>query len=209
MNGIHDLGGMHGLGSIEIEADEPTFHEDWESTAFRLNIASVMSLFYNAGEYRHAIERMEPGHYLHASYYERVITGVATLLVEKGILDADELESLAGGRFPLAQPAQDNVDDGRSEPENPHYSIGQRVRVREIHPPGHTRVPRYVRGRIGVVVHIAPPFGYPDASAHGLPSRREPTYHVEFTATELWGKEAGASDSVVVDLWETYLEESS
>jgi len=210
MDGIYDLGGMAGFGPVAVEADEPTFHEPWEATAFRLNIASIATLgAYNVDEYRHAIERMDPVHYLQARYYERVLTGVATLLVEKGILGLAELEEVAGGRFPLARPPRSNADDGRRDPGAARFSLGAHVRVRDVHQPGHTRVPRYVRGRSGVVVHVAPPFTYPDASAHGLPVRREPTYHVEFAGAELWAKDAQATDAVVVDLWESYLEEAT
>ena len=208
MDGIHDLGGMAGFGPVETEADEPTFHEAWEALAFRLNIVSIAMLrAYNADEYRHAIERMDPVHYIQARYYERVLTGVATLLVEKGVLSLSELEQRAGGHFPLARPPRSNSDDARDESATPRFALGARVQVREIHPPGHTRVPQYVRGRTGVVVHVAPAFTFPDASAHGLPMRREPTYHVEFSAAALWTEAAEAGDSVVVDLWESYLEE--
>ena len=208
MDGIYDLGGISGFGPIEVEADEPTFHEIWEATAFRLNIVSIASLgAYNVDEYRHAIERMDPVHYLEARYYERVLTAVAALLLEKGVLTLSDLEKRAGGRFPLLRPVRPNVDDGREEPTAACFVVGQRVRVREIHPPGHTRAPRYVRGRSGVVVHVAPAFVYPDANAHGLPRRREATYHVEFTAAELWAEDAEANATIVVDLWESYLEE--
>jgi nitrile hydratase beta subunit len=210
MDGIYDLGGMAGFGPISVEANEPTFHESWEATAFRLNVASILMLrAYNVDEYRHAIERMDPVHYLQARYYERVLTGVATLLVEKGILGLSELEERAGGRFPLARAPRANPDDARKEPGTPRFALGARVRVRDVHQPGHTRVPRYVRGRSGVVVHVAPPFAYPDANAHGLPGRLEPTYHVEFATAELWADDAEEADSVVVDLWETYLEEET
>ncbi len=208
MDGIHDLGGIAGFGAITVEPDEPTFHEPWESQAFRLNLASIAMLrAYNADEYRHAIERMEPAHYLRARYYERVLIGVTTLLLEKNYLDATELEAKAGGRIALASAQPPNIDDGRSEPEAPRFSQGDRVRVRNIHPPGHTRVPQYVRGHSGEVVHVTPPFRFPDASAHGLPSRREATYHVQFDARLLWSQVAADSDAVVVDLWESYLQE--
>ena len=207
MDGIHDLGGMVGFGPIGVESDEPTFHHAWEATAFRLNVAAIAMLrAYNADEYRHAIERMEPAHYLQASYYERVLTGVATLLVEKGLLDRADLERRAGGTFPIASPARANTEDGRRPPDAPRFGVGDQVRVVQVARSGHTRVPRYVRGRSGVVVHVAPPFWYPDASAHGLTPRREATYHVEFDAPDLWGEDAEESAPVVVDLWETYLQ---
>jgi nitrile hydratase len=209
MDGIYDLGGVAGFGPIGVEVDEPTFHEVWEATAFRLNIASIVRLrAYNADEYRHAIERMAPVHYLQARYYERVLTGVTTLLVEKGILDRVDLEARAGGRIPLARPVRPNGDDGRSESVKPRFRCGVRVCVKEDHQPGQTRVPRYARGRTGMVIHVAPPFSYPDASAHGLPRRRECTYHVEFESAELWGEDAEAESPVIVDLWESYLEEA-
>ena len=210
MDGIHDLGGMAGFGAIEVERDEPTFHEAWEAIAFRLNLFSIGALrAYNTDEYRHAVERMEPLHYLEARYYERVLTGVASLLVEKGVLDQGDLEARAGGRFPLAMPVRANVGDERFPPSTPRFARGDRVRVHDVHRPGHTRAPRYVHGCAGVVVHVAPPFTYPDANAHGLPHRREPTYHVEFEAAALWGDDAEAEAPVVVDLWESYLEAAS
>lgn len=105
VDGIHDLGGMSGFGAVDVEIDEPTFHEPREAIAFGLNALGIAVLrAYNVDEYRHSIERMLPGQYLSASYYERVLTGVATLLVEKGVVTRDELEHRAGGEFPLAQP---------------------------------------------------------------------------------------------------------
>ncbi len=205
MDGIHDLGGMEGFGRVEPEPGEPVFHTPWERTTFRLLVASTAARIFNADEYRHAVERMDPAHYLRARYYERMLTGVTTLLVEKGVLSHPELEAAAGGRFPLARPVRPNGDDERREPAAPLFAVGERVRVLRVRRPGHTRVPRYCRGHEGSVVHVAPPFSYPDASAHGLPGRREPTYHVEFDARELWGGEAEPG-CVVVDLWETYLE---
>ena len=207
MNGIHDLGGMEGFGAIEIEADEPTFHERWEGRAFALNMAGIGILrAYNADEYRHAVERMAPADYLGASYYERMLTGAATLLVEKGVVDVATLESLAGARFPLAREVADVEANEVAEPTPASFAVGDRVRVLGVQFRGHTRVPRYVRGKRGTVLHVAPAFSFPDASAHGFAKRSEPTYHVEFEATELWGEEALEGESVVVDLWESYLE---
>ena len=207
MDGIHDLGGMSGFGPVEVEGDEPVFHESWEALAFALNFLGISALgAYNVDEYRHAIERMDPAHYLAATYYERVLTGVATLLVEKGVVTRDELEARAGGPFPLSWPvAEQPTADLRPQPRT-RFTIGDRVVVRDIHPAGHTRAPRYVRGKRGVVVHVAPKFSFPDAAAHGLTHRAEPTYHVEFLARELWADAGGTNATVVVDLWDSYLE---
>ncbi len=207
MDGIHDLGGMSGFGSVEIEEDEPVFHEDWEFLAIGLNFIGMTVLkTYNIDEYRHSVERMAPTHYLTARYYERMLTGVTSLLVEKGVVTVDELEERAGGPCPLALPNASVEADGREAPAAPHFAVGDRVRVRDIHPAGHTRVPRYVRGIAGEVLYVTKPFPFPDASAHGLPGREEPTYHVLFEAQDLWADAAGTNDTFVVDLWETYLE---
>ncbi len=197
---------MSGFGEIVVERDEPTFHEAWESLAFGLNVLAIAQLrAYNVDEYRHAVERMSPAHYLTASYYERTLTAVATLLVEKGVVDRATLLARAGGAFPLAQAVADVAPDGVTPPPEPRFALGDRVRVREMHPAGHTRAPRYVRGHVGEVVHVAPRFSFPDHAAHGLERRKEPTYHVLFSAEELWNDAAGSGESVVVDLWESYL----
>ena len=206
MDGIHDLGGMSGFGAVEVERDEQTFHEPWEAFAFALNAVGILVLkAYNVDEYRHAVERMDPAHYLSAPYYERMLTGAASLLVEKGILPRAELEARAGGEFPLARPAA-APRPGDVAPHKAHFAVGDLVRVREIHPRGHTRAPRYVRGKRGVIVHVAPRFAYPDTKAHGLAPREEHTYHVRFEASELWGSAAGSDEAVIVDLWASYLE---
>jgi nitrile hydratase len=207
MDGIHDLGGMSGFGAVEIEPNEPVFHERWEARAFALNGLGVRVLgVYNVHEYRHAVERMDPAQYLAASYYERWLTGVATLLVEKGVVALAELEARAGGRFPLSRPAAEVKPIGVTPRERARFAAGDRVAVREIHPAGHTRVPRYVRGKPGVVLHVSRRFEFPDLAGHALPAHQEPTYHVEFEARELWADAAETRETVVVDLWESYLE---
>src|SRR5438477_8192296 len=207
MDGIHDLGGMSGFGPVAVERNEPVFHDPWEALAFALNALGVAALrAYNVDEYRHAVERRDPAHYLAASYYERVLTGVATLLVEKGVVPQEELERRAGGQFPLARPVAEHPTADLAPQPRARFAVGDRVRVRDIHPAGHTRVPRYVRGRRGIVVHVAPAFSFPDAAAHGLPARAEHTYHVAFDARELWGDAAGRNENIVVDLWDAYLE---
>jgi nitrile hydratase len=206
MNGIHDLGGLSGFGPVVVEHDEPVFHEQWEALAYALNALGLARLrAYNIDEYRHAIERMDPAHYLSASYYERVLTGVATLLVEKGVVTQQELERRAGGAFPLSRPVAERPTIELEPQLQARFAVGVAVKVRDMHPAGHTRVPRYVRGKCGTVLHVAPKFSFPDGAAHGLPPRNEHTYHVAFNARELW-PDADATDSVVVDLWDSYLE---
>lgn len=208
MDGVHDLGGMNGFGRVEYEQNEPVFHAPWQATAFAINMVSIGALrAYNADQYRHSVERMTPAHYFRASYYERMLTGAATLLVEAGTIDLDDLERRAGGAFPLAQPnADDPMADLTPAPEA-RFKVGDQVRVLDIHPHGHTRAPRFCRGRSGTVIRVAPKFTFPDTSAHGRAHRKEHTYHVEFAASELWNEpDYGDRDTVVVDLWDSYLE---
>jgi len=158
------------------------------------------------GEFRHAIERMAPGHYLTSSYYEHWLTAAATLAVEHGLLTREDLEARAGGPFPLSGPVLAPPVTGASgDAGGPRFGTGDRVRVREWHPPGHTRCPRYVRGKTGVVVRLDGSYPVPDVEAHGGGRRHEPTYSVRFDAAELWSDgQHGAC--VHVDLWESYLE---
>lgn len=204
MDGIHDLGGMDGFGPVRVERDEPVFHHPWEGRVIGMLFALSATRLANTDGYRHAVERMDPRHYLAAPYYERMMTGLATLLVEAGLADRADLEVRAGGPFPISRPvalqATPPVDTW------PTFAVGDEVRVRNIHPRGHTRCPRYVRGRLGTVVRVDPAFRLPDASAHGGEAPRQPTYCVRFAARELWGDAAGESESVCVDLWASYLE---
>lgn len=207
MDGIHDLGGMQGFGVVSVERDEPVFHESWQATAFALMVATqVVMRSHNADEYRHSIERMSPAHYLQAHYYERVLTGTATLLVEKGILELSDLEARCGGRFPLATPVAANPMSDLAPQTHARFAVGDRVRVLPIGPAGHVRAPKFCRGHEGTVLHKAPKFSFPDTSAHGGERRKEHTYHVEFLAQDLWPDEGAVNDSVVVDLWDSYLE---
>jgi nitrile hydratase beta subunit len=208
MDGVHDLGGVAGFGPVEVETDEPTFHEDWERQVFRINAAAGRAgIVPSGGAFRHSIERMDPAHYLGSTYYEHWLTGIATLAVEHGLVSAAELDERAGGRFPLSSADRGTAPDGDGEDRTaPRFEIGSPVRVRAWHPAGHTRAPRYVQGRQGVVVRHDGSYSVPDVEAHSDRRRREPTYSVRFTAEELWG-EGGAPGAVVhVDLWESYLE---
>ncbi|MGH9134851.1 MAG: nitrile hydratase subunit beta [Ilumatobacteraceae bacterium] len=208
MDGIHDLGGLDGFGPVTIEHDEPVFHDEWERRVLRLHLAASIALRYSGGAFRHSIERMDPGHYLTSSYYEHWLTGVSTLIVEAGLVSSATLDRRAGGRFPLSQ-----ADRGTSpahqdpDPTEPRFEVGDRVRVLAWHPPGHTRAPRYVQGKRGVVVRFDGSHNVPDVEAHGDDRVREPTYSVRFTSRELWGAGGADGEVVHVDLWQRYLEE--
>ncbi|HEX4587725.1 MAG TPA: nitrile hydratase subunit beta [Mycobacterium sp.] len=210
MDGVHDLGGLDGFGPVEHEAAEPLFHEPWERRMFRLGIGWIgwMGGMGGAGgRFRHAVERMNPAHYLSSPYYEHWLTGISTLAVEAGLTTADELERRAGGRFPLSRPDRGVLPEDQTPRTEPRYGVGDDVRVRRWHPPGHTRAPRYVQGKRGTIVRFDGAHANDDIAAHGGGSVADPLYSVRFTSRELWG-EAGTHDDVIhVDLFERYLED--
>lgn len=205
MDSIHDLGGRQGFGRVRYTLKAQTFHEPWEKRVNALYSLAVKLGIFNMDEYRHAIERMEPRHYLSASYYERSLTSLATLCVEKGIVTKEELERRALGAFPLSMPSapgRTNVADRQQ------FKVGDKVRVRMDYVPGHVRMPAYARGKTGVVVGISPAYPFPDAHAHGVKSEDEPTYDVRFRAEELWPNSADPA-AVHIGVFESYLEPAS
>ncbi|HKP44748.1 nitrile hydratase subunit beta [Mycobacterium sp.] len=207
MDGVHDLGGLDGFGPVEHTDAEPYFEQDWERRAFRLMMGLIATQGIPGGRFRHSIERMAPEHYLSSSYYEHWLTGAATMAVESGFTTTDELERRACGRFPLSQADRGVLPDDLTPHTEPRYSVGDEVRVRERHPPGHTRAPRYVQGKRGTVVRVDGAHNIDDIEAHGGPAVADPLYSVRFTSRQLWG-EAGADGEVMhVDLFERYLED--
>ena len=202
MDGMHDLGGKQGFGPVRHSPKAQVFHEPWEKRVNALYSLAVKLGIFNMDEYRHAIERMEPRHYLSASYYERSLTSLATLCVEKGIMTRDELERHAEGLFPLALPSA----PGRSNvAERERFEAGDRVKVRTDLVAGHMRLPAYIRGKVGTVVGESPAYPFPDAHAHGVTADDEPTYDVRFSATELWPNSCDPA-FVHVGVFQSYLE---
>ncbi len=205
MDGVHDMGGRQGFGRVRYTLKAQTFHEPWEKRVNALYSLAVKLGIFNMDEYRHAIERMEPRHYLSASYYERSLTSLATLCVEKGIVTKEELDRRAQGEFPLSLP----IGPGRTNvAAREKFKIGDKVRVRTEHVSGHVRAPGYVRGKTGVVVGISPAYPFPDAHAHGVEAEDEPTYDVRFRSEELWPNSADPA-AVHVGVFESYLERVS
>lgn len=202
MDGIHDLGGRQGFGRVRHRADAPAFHAHWEMRVHALYSFAVQQGIFNMDEYRHAIERMEPRHYLNASYYERALTSLATLCVEKGVFTRQELEHRALGSFPLALPSS----AGRSNAaQRGQFKPGERVRGKLEHVPGHVRLPAYIRGKPGVVVNESPAYPFPDAHAHGVNAQDEPTDDVRFRSEELWPNAAEPA-LIHVGVFQSYLE---
>ena len=205
MDGVHDLGGRQGFGPVRFTHDAKAFHARWEVRVNSLYAHAVRSGVFNMDEYRYAIERMEPRHYLSASYYERSLTSLATLCVEKGLVTQEELERRAGGTFPLSlrgSPGRTNVA------ARERFQPGDRVRVRNESVPGHMRMPGYIRGKVGVVVSESPAYPFPDAHAHGVPAQDEPTYDVRFRSEDLWPGSAEPA-LVHVGVFQSYLERTT
>jgi nitrile hydratase len=205
MDGIHDLGGRQGFGPVRYTHNARPFHATWEVRANALYAFAVRQGIFNMDEYRHAIERMDPRHYLAASYYERALTGLATLCVEKGIVTREELERLARGAFPLSGPGAPGRTNAAARER---FKPGDRVRVKHDCVPGHVRMPAYIRGKTGVVVSESPAYPFPDAAAHGVEAQDEPTYDVRFRSEDLW---PGSADRALVHaaVFQSYLERAA
>ena len=219
MNGVHDMGGMHNMGRLEREASEPVFHHPWEGRVYAMTrVMRQRNGPWCLDAHRHAIELLPPADYLRMSYYEKWLTVLGRQLLDTATVTQAEIdaEQPAGGAAPRATPAVKAADvpsivdlrptARRDTPATAHFKAGQRVRARNIHPTGHTRLPRYARGKAGVIARDRGVFVFPDAHAHDRGDKAQHLYSVRFTARELWGESASAHDSVYLDMWDDYLE---
>lgn len=217
MNGVHDMGGQHGMGPVQYEKNEPVFHAEWEARVYALTRALRAWRKWNLDTDRHAIELLPPADYLRMSYYERWFRRLETHAVQYGLITRQELESgVAAPGAPKATPALSVATASRAysrgipsshDPNvRPLFKVKQRVRARNINPTGHTRLPRYARGKTGVIVRDHGVYVFPDTNAHFQGEKRQHVYAVRFTARELWGEDASPRDSVHLDLWDDYLE---
>jgi nitrile hydratase subunit beta len=217
MNGVHDLGGMHGFGPVIPEPHEPIFHHQWESRVLACNLAAGRIGGWNIDRSRHTRESLPPAVYLASSYYEIWLRGLERLLVNHGLVTDDEL---AAGRS-LQPPAPDKSPllaadvaavlrrggpCDRPVPNPARFAIGQQVRARNINPAGHTRLPRYVRGHVGTIELTHGGFVFPDTNADLAGEHPQWCYTVRFAGTEIWGAETDPTVSVGVDLFESYLQ---
>jgi nitrile hydratase len=221
MNGIHDMGGMHGFGRVVREEDEPVFHADWEKTVVAMSRVAGALGITNIDESRYGIEQMDPAKYLTYSYYERWLDRSIRNFIAKGVIDAAELEARvaeirANPEAPLPEPPAtdgvaavvNQVRAGRNYKRSgsePVFQVGDRVTTRNTHPRGHTRLPRYARGKHGVVKAVHGAYVFPDTNALGLGEQPQPLYTVLFRAQELWADSAEPNSTVCLDLWESYL----
>ena len=217
MDGIHDMGGMHGLGPLAIEADEPVFHHTWEARVFGISGAATGHPGWTLDYFRFTRECLPPHEYLTRSYYEQWWATYAIMFVEAGLMTAGELQA---GHARPGSPRRDDAmrpedvpariragyDARRSIAEPPRFKAGQAIVTRNLHPAGHTRLPRYARGKRGTIHGVRGAQVLPDSNAHGLGECPQHLYTVAIAARELWGPDAHARDRVFLDLWESYLE---
>jgi nitrile hydratase len=217
MNGVHDMGGQQGMGPVQYEKNEPVFHARWEGRVWALNRATAALRKWNLDAWRHTIELLPPLDYLRMSYYERWLVTLETRVVKYGLVTQEEMETgKAAPDSPKATPALTLETSSRwlnrgiassQEPGVPPlFAVGERVRAKNINPMGHTRLPRYARGKNGVVARDHGVYIFPDTNAHFQGEKRQHVYSVQFSARELWGESASPRDSVYLDMWDDYLE---
>ena len=229
MDGIHDLGGKHGFGSVEHEPAELAFAERWQGAVFIIINSLLRSgVAHNVDYFRHAVERIDPVSYLSDGYYGRWLGAAETMLVEAGVLTQQELTERAvqQGANPLdriaARPDSERSDFSklpgehavaevqataeRSVKQSARYTVGQKVRTQATGIPGHTRLPGYARGVVGEVIACHGGWIYPDSNAHGRGEQPEHLYTVAFPGNQLWGDAGEADLEVCVDLFEPYIQ---
>lgn len=217
MNGAHDMGGTMGFGPVQPEANEPVFHHEWERRVRGIVFAMGRPAGLNIDLGRYARENRPPLDYLSKSYYEIWFAGITELLVDRGLITSEELQSGHSVTPPRPRGPIVKADDvgpmlakgrpsQRTSDAPPRFSVGDRVRARNIHPTGHTRLPRYVRGHVGVITHLHGVHVFPDSNAAERGEAPQWLYTVRFAGTELWGEAADPAVTVSTDAWESYLE---
>ena len=217
MNGVHDMGGMDGFGKVAPEANEPVFHEDWEGRVMAMSRAAGAAGAWNIDMGRHGIEVLAPHIYLSSSYYKKWFLRLEQMLVQRGFVGTDELEAghalrpakaMTRGKFEMedVERVMQRGSFGREASSPARFRHGDRVRARNIHPRTHTRLPRYVRGHVGVVERLHGAHVFPDAAVLGKGEDPQWLYTVCFDAKELWGPDADPTVKVSVEAFEPYLE---
>ena len=217
MDGIHDMGGMDGFGKVEPEPNEPVFHAPWEGRVMAMNRAMGATGAWNIDMSRFSREVLPPDVYLSSSYYRKWFLGLEQMLLERGLIDADEVESghakhpakpLKRGNFTVADVERVMTRGSFSRPPQApaRYKPGDRVRAKNIHPARHTRLPRYVRGHVGTVERVQGCHVFPDAAATGRGDNPQWLYTVCFDGRELWGPDADPTVKISIDAFEPYLD---
>jgi nitrile hydratase len=216
MNSVHDLGGMQGFGPIVPQKNEPVFHARWEGRLYAIRRALIPGAKL-PGNIRPFLESLPAIEYLTMSYYERWYAAVVESLVQNRVATREEIASGRPAKNSVKSVPALKPEEAASFPfrvpqamlkmdVQRRFSAGQTVRARNIHPVGHTRLPRYVRGRVGTVQGNRGVQAFPDTNVYGRGQNPQHVYSVRFAARELWGETASSHDSVYLDLWEDYLE---
>jgi nitrile hydratase len=211
------MGGMQDMGAIEYEKNEPVFHARWEARMRALSQAMWVWPQLNIDASRYQIEMIPPVEYLRNSYYENWFAGLTGLIVKRGLVTSAEIESgMPAAGSPKATPRltpagvlpmlSRGIVGTRDVQVAPQFKVSQRVRARNINPTGHTRLPRYARGKMGAIVRDHGVFVFPDTNAEFQGDKPQHVYSVRFAARELWGEQASSRDTVYLDLWDDYLE---
>jgi nitrile hydratase beta subunit len=217
MNGVHDLGGLQDMGPVRHEKEEPVFHVAWEGRIYGIDRALRFMGKWNLDAWRHQIELLPPADYFRMTYYERWLQVNEQLAVKHGLVTPKELETGvpdpdSAKATPALTAAVAAQRLGRGIPSShdpkvpPQFKVGQRVRARNMNPTGHTRLPRYARGKLGIITLDHGVYLFPDTNAHFQGEKRQHVYSVRFTARELWGVNTSPRDSVHLDMWDDYLE---
>lgn len=217
MNGVHDMGGMDGFGKVEPEPNEPMFHAEWEARVLAMVRAMGATGAFNIDTSRFYRETLPPEVYLSSSYYKKWLLGLEDMLVERGFLAADEIKAghasvpskpLKRGKFTLDSVERVLTRGSFTRPASAPaaFAIGDRVRMKNIHPTTHTRLPRYVRGHVGVIERIHGAHVYPDTAAHDQGENPQWLYTVVFDGAELWGPDGDPTLKVSVEAFEPYLD---
>jgi nitrile hydratase beta subunit len=208
-----DLGGTTGHGPIEYEPEGVVFHADWEAKVLALTLAAGAPGGWNLDESRSARETLPD--YADLSYYEIWCAALERLLVEHGLVSAEEVaagrslgDPLPDRRVLPAEAVEGALSKGgpvdREPPGPARFSVGDRVRTRPGHVDHHTRLPSYVAGREGTVERVHGAHVFPDSHAHGWGEDPQWLYTVVFDATDLWD-DAAPGQQVSIDAWEPYL----
>ena len=217
-----DLGGRKGFGAVTVEADEPVYHDRWEGTVIAGILATIMAGLYNVDQFRAGIDELEPLSYIEIGYYRRWLHTLEVNCVNAGVFSPEELEAriaelAAGAPLParddprLVQALRELIEQGASNARpvarEPRFRPGDRVRGRVFPDARHVRIPGYAQGKIGTVHVVHEAFVFPDTNLRGEGENPEHVYAVRFRSRDLW-PDADEGASVLVDLWESYLEET-
>jgi len=210
MDTIHDLGGRQGFGPIPnvTEDDTALFTDEWKARTWAIAMMTMSKLSadrtgWSLEWYRHVLERLPPAFYLSRDYFEKWILAMMVTAVDEGVADVKEF---LGGRAEERTYAYDAPEPLKEVPPgSARFKPGDRVATRRDIGSMHTRMPGYVRGRGGMIDSVIGPQLLSDEAAEGR-IRKEMSYVVRFRMADLWPEASGSADSLLIDMWDSYLE---